>query len=57
MQRYCRFLIKVYVKEVRDYGDLHVRTALLTELSSTSAPSFKKLARREKAFGLKTNIQ
>lgn len=57
MQRYCGFLIKVYVKEARDDGDLHVRTGLPTELSPNNASSCEKLLPEKKAFALKTNIQ
>lgn len=51
MQRYCGFLIMVYVKEVRNDGDVHVRTALLTELSPTNAPSFKKWLSEKRPLG------
>lgn len=53
MQRYCGFLFKVYVKEVRDDGDLHVRTGLLTEISPTNAPGFEKWLPEKSPLGWK----
>lgn len=53
MQRYCVFLFEVYVKEVRDAGDLHVKSGLLTELNPTNALSFEKCPPQKRPLGWK----